>query len=251
MRVLIRAMYGQCERCLKHCTEFRAKKKKNHMNVTNIDGFTKVYSMASQILHLPNYCKLFKDFLVEELIFYKSPFDFHYGKCLVIGKLSRRDNLCYLQNISLACVDKNYCMKTGAVEIRLLPTSYRSNPGDLSSFRSLINGAYYEVHGETAFLPKDDAITAPITVAEMMINLRRNNLVFIDGTSDQIALQDIPSDACQFNEIAIQEDVERIRTSHVPVLQVHTMNEIDQAAELIQCNLQLRLLRTKRRSQHI
>ncbi|XP_055305115.1 uncharacterized protein LOC129569908 [Sitodiplosis mosellana] len=215
--------------------------------------------MASQILHLPVHCKLFKDFLVEELIFHKSPFDFHYGKCAVIGKLCRRDNLCYLQNISLSCFDRNYCIKTGAVEIRLLPTSYRSNPGDLSSFRGLINGAFYEVHGETAFLHKDAPVTAavPITIVEMMINLRMKYLVFTDGNSNScnssnqlFDLKDIPSDYCQLNETAILEDVKRFKTTHVPVLQVHTMNEIDQAEELIQCNLQLRLLRNKRHSKN-
>lgn len=202
--------------------------------------------MASQILHLPDHCKLFKDFLVEELIFYKSSFHFHYGNCSVIGKLCRRDNLCYLQNISLSCLNKMYCMKTGAVEIRLLPTGYRSNPGDLSSFRSLINGAFYEVHGETAFLRNDVPNAVPITVAEMMINQRMKHLSFPDGNSGNFDLQDIPSDSCQFDKNAIQSDIEQFQTIHIPALQVHTMNEIDQAEQLIQCNLQLRLLRNKR-----
>lgn len=209
--------------------------------------------MASQILHLPNHCKLFKDFLVEELIFYKSPFDFHYGNCAVIGKLCRRNNLCYLQNISLSCLDKNYCMRTGSVEIRLLPTCYRSNPGDLSSFRSLINGAFYEVHGETAFLCKDVSNSPPITTAELMISLRMKHLVFEDGTSNinssnqQFDVKDIPSECCQINEAAVIEELEQFKLSHIPVIQVHTMNEIDQAEELIQCNL---LLRNKRNSKN-
>lgn len=217
-----------------------------------IDGFSKVNSMASQLLHLPDYCKLFKDFLVEELIFHKSPFDFHYGKCSVIGKLCRRDNLCYLQNISLRCLDRNYCMKTGSVEIRLLPTSYRSNPGDYSSFRSLINGGFYEVHGETAFLRKVEPNSAPITVAEMMINQRMKHLIFTGGDScNHFDLKDIPSDSCQFNENSVHEDIERFKVTYVPVLQVHTMNELDQAEDLIQCNLKLRLLRNKRRNQNL
>lgn len=137
-------------------------------------------------------------------------------------------------------------MKTGAVEIRLLPTGYRSNPGDLSSFRSLINGAFYEVHGETAFLRNDVPNAVPITVAEMMINQRMKHLSFPDGNSGNFDLQDIPSDSCQFDKNAIQSDIEQFQTIHIPALQVHTMNEIDQAEQLIQCNLQLRLLRNKR-----
>lgn len=206
--------------------------------------------MASKILHLPDYCNLFKDFLVEELIFHESPFEFHFGKCLVIGKLCRRNNLCYLQNISLGCLDEEYRLKTGAVEILLLPTSYRSNPGDMSSFqRNLVNGSFYEIHGETAFIPQCESVdlaSSSINTLEMVIKLRINNLQFHESHGGY-DLRDIPAHSCDFNEIDVQRDVDEFQKNHVPAIQVHTMNEIDDAEALISTNLQLRLMRNQRR----
>lgn len=209
--------------------------------------------MASKLCHLPDYCNLFKEFLVEELIFYASPFSFHFGKCTVIGKLNIRDNFHYLQNISLSCMDKEYCLKTGTVEILLLPTNYRSNPSDLSSFRNLVNGTFYEVHGETAFTPKHktaDLNSLTVTTMEMIIKLRLNNLIFTESAGNYDA-KDISIESLgQVNESNLERDVKEFETMHVPAIQVHTMNEIDEAEKLIQTNLQLRRLRTKRRQEN-
>lgn len=206
--------------------------------------------MASKILHLPDYCNSFKDLLVEELIFHKSPYEFHYGKCSTVGKLGRRGNLCYLQNISLGCLDKSYCMRTGVVEILLLQTCYRSNPDDLSSFHHLVNGSFYEVHGETAFLNAHEPNSAPITVSEMIINQRKNNLKFTESIG-RFDLSTISDSIFELNETAIKHDIEHFARTYIPVLQVHTINEIDQAEELIQCNLQIRTFRNKRHINHI
>lgn len=209
--------------------------------------------MASKILHLPNYCKLFKDFLVEELIFYESPFEFHFGKCSVIGRLSIRDNLHYLQNISLYNLDKEYRLETGTVEILLLPTFYRSNPTDYSSFGYLVDGLFYEVHGETAFTPKNETMdlkSLTVNTKEMIIKLRMKNLLFAEEYEEfehydakDISMQSL----IQFNEDDVQRDVNEFEMNHLPAIQVHTMNEIDRAEKLIHTNLQLRLLRNKRR----
>lgn len=206
--------------------------------------------MASKILHLPDYCDLFKDFLVEELMFYESPFEFHFGKCSVIGRLSIRGNLHYLQNISLSCLDKEYRLKTGAVEILLLPTNYRSNPTDYSSFRHLVDGLFYQVHGETAFTPKKDKVdlkSLTVNTMEMTIKLRMKNLNFTESAGSYDAKEISMHSITQLNEDDVQRDVNEFEISHIPAIQVHTINEIDKAEELIHTNLQLRLLRNKRR----
>lgn len=209
--------------------------------------------MAQKLCHLPDYCKLFKEFLVEELIFYDSPFSFHFGKCSVIGKLSVRDNFHYLQNISLSCMDKEYRLKTGAVEILLLPTNYRSNPSDLSSFGSLVNGSLYEVHGETVFTPRDQTVdlsSLAVTTMEMVIKLRQNNLIFTESAGNYDA-RDISIESFgQVNDSDVERDVKEFEAMHVPAIYVHTMNEIDDAEKLIQTNFQLRRLRAKRRQEN-
>lgn len=201
--------------------------------------------MASRIFQLPTYCDLFKYFLIEELILYDSPFDFHHGKCSLIGKLSVRENLCYLQNISLSCLDREYRLDTGAAEILLLRTSYRSNPEATSSFPVLVNGAFYEVHGETVFSVKNESSQPTLTTAEMVIKLRRTHLHF--ASEIECGRPDIPANACEFDAKAIEKDVEAFAKSHEPAVLVHSMNEIDQGEELIQRNLQLRLIRDRRR----
>lgn len=209
--------------------------------------------MAQKLSHLPDYCNLFKEFLVEELIFYESPFSFHFGKCSVIGKLSIRDNIHYLQNISLSCVDKEYCLTTGTVEILLLPTNYRSNPSDLSSFSKLVNGSFYEVHGETAFTPKPQTVdlnAVTVTTMEMTIHFRQKNMIFTESVGDYDA-KEIPIEAFgQVNDSDVERDVKEFEALHVPAIQVHTMNEVDDAEKLIQTNLQLRRLRTERRQKN-
>lgn len=209
--------------------------------------------MALNLCHLPDYCDLFKAFLVEELIFYESPFSFHFGKCSVIGKLSIRDNFHYLQNISLNCMDKEYSLKTGTVEILLLPTNYRSNPTDLSSFRDLVNGSFYEVHGETAFTPKHKTIdlnSLTVTTMEMIIQLRLKNLILSESAGNLDA-KDISIESIgQVDDSTVEKDVKEFEAMHVPAIQVHTMNEIDDAENLIQTNLQLRRLRAKRQQEN-
>lgn len=209
--------------------------------------------MALNLCHLPDYCDLFKAFLVEELIFYESPFSFHFGKCSVIGKLSIRDNFHYLQNISLNCMDKEYSLKTGTVEILLLPTNYRSNPTDLSSFRDLVNGSFYEVHGETAFTSKHKTIdlnSLTVTTMEMIIQLRLKNLILSESAGNLDA-KDISIESIgQVDDSTIEKDVKEFEAMHVPAIQVHTMNEIDDAENLIQTNLQLRRLRAKRQQEN-
>lgn len=209
--------------------------------------------MAQKLCHLPDYCNLFTEFLVEELIFYESPFSFHFGKCSVIGKLSVRDNIHYLQNISLSCVDKEYCLKTGTVEILLLPTNYRSNPSDLSSFSKLVNGSFYEVHGETAFTPKQQTVdlnSATVTTMEMIIRFRQKHLIFTEsvGNYDEkdIAIESLG----QVNDTDVEGDVKEFEAMHVPAIQVHTINEVDEAEKLIQTNLHLRRLRSERRQKN-
>lgn len=204
--------------------------------------------MASKILHLPEYCKLFKEFLVEELIFYESPLVYHYGKCSVIGKLCQRNQSYYLQNISFVGLDKEYCLKTGAVEILLLPTNYRSNSGDVSSLQNLVNGSFYEVHGETVFFSlTNDPKPSVKTTEELIKNLRLKHLL-ITGDNSSTDDKIIPRGSCAFSETEVAADLEAIKKRYTPAIQVHTIREIGQAEELIQCNLQLRLMRKKRRS---
>lgn len=206
--------------------------------------------MASKIFHLPDYCDLFKDFLVEELAFYGSPFEFHHGKCSVIGKLSIRENLHYLQNISLSCLDEEYRLKTGSVEILLLPTNYRSNPSDMSSFRHLMDGLFYEIYGETAFTPKHDAAdlkSLTVNTKELIMKLRLKHLVFTESAINYEEEDISRSLFTQFNEAEVERDIGEFEMSHIPAIQVHTTNEVNKAEELIQTNLQMRLLRNQRR----
>lgn len=203
--------------------------------------------MASKILHLPDYCNVFKEFLVEELVFYESPLDLHHGKCSVIGRLHERNNLWYLQNITLNCVDKEYQLPSGAVEILLVPTNYHADGA--STFQNMVSGWFYEVHGETGFYSQSDGHQKPFTVAEMIIKLRIAHMTFNESMTDY-ELPDIPRNACTFDEAIVQRDIENIGKTFVPCIQVHTSNPIEHPVELLQTNLELRLLRQRRRQEN-
>lgn len=191
--------------------------------------------MASKILRLPDYSRSFKFFIVEELVFFESPFDFHYGKCSVIGKLFSRNDLWYLQNIALMCLGKEYCLKTGSIEILLLSTAYRKKAGDQTSLQNLINGSFYEVHGETVFWNTIDS--SSLTISEFITQLRIQHL----AVDEDFYLKEIPESSFQLDENDIKQYTEQFLETNIPAIQVRTINEIDKAEELIQSNLKLRL----------
>lgn len=206
--------------------------------------------MPSTILRLPKPCDIHENLLVEELVFCKSPLDYHYGKCSVIGKLVYDDGKYYLENIRLRCLDEKYRMKTASIRIRLLPVHTMS-----SSF----NGSFAEVHGETVFLRRSesDSNSQPFkrkqkssswkTTVDIINRMRSEFVQFNEETQGCRYGDDVidADDACQIDQIGIDEYLERFPNDHEPAIKLFTMEILDQAEELIECNLKLRIVMKK------
>lgn len=85
---------------------------------------------------------------------------------------------------------------------------------------------------------------------EMIIRFRQKNLIFSESVVDYDA-KDISTELLRkVYDSNVEQDVNEFEATHVPAIQVHTMNEIDEAEKLIQTNLQLRRLRTDRRQKN-
>lgn len=205
--------------------------------------------MASAILHLPKHCNIYQNLLVEELVFHKSPLNYHYGKCSVIGKLVYDEvfDKYFLENIRLRCLDKKYQMKTGAIRIRLL---VQSRPEQTSI------GSFAEVHGETGFVrPSESEFnlqTGKQNTVEMKTTvdfIKRMRIGFLKFNEETQGVRnsddDIDADTCQINQRGLDEFLETFPVNFEPVIKLFTINIIDQAEELIECNLKMRMVMRK------
>lgn len=193
--------------------------------------------MASKILKIPDYCDIFEFKLVEELSL-SDPLDLHYGKCTAIGKLACDETSYYLENIKLQFMKEEYQLPTGSVRIILLPVS---KPTEIKI------GACVEVHGEAAFWQTDlswdeRGNNLPKTTRDLIVYLRRKYIKFNDLDSQAILDEkEIPDDH-SLKDDDIKETMTQFTCSWKPAIHVYTMNIVDEAEELIHCNLKMRLL---------
>lgn len=196
--------------------------------------------MASKLIKLPDYCDTFEFKLVEELSL-SDPLDLHYGKCTVIGRLARNHKFYYLENILLKFMNEEYQLPTGCVRVVLLPVSKPNN---------FIAGAMAEVHGEAAFWRNDldwdeRGNSLPKTTRDLIVDQRKHHIKFNDLDSQAIVDEkEIPANGC-LKDDDIRGSMTLFRNMWSPAIQVFTMNIVNEAEELIHCNLKMRMLRKK------
>lgn len=195
--------------------------------------------MASKILKIPDYCDIFEFKLVDELSL-SDPLDFHYGKCTAIGRLARDETSYYLENIQLKFMSEEYQLATGSVQVFLLPSSKPNN---------LVTGAFAEVHGEAAFWRSDldweeRGHNLPKTTRDLIVDQRRHHITFDEFDSQAIVdAKEIPSKCLKNDDMNIT--LEQFKRIWKPSIHVYTINIVNDAEELIHCNLKTRLLRRK------
>lgn len=193
-----------------------------------------------KILKIPDYCDNFEFKLVEELSL-SDPLDLHYGKCTVIGRLACDAKSHYLENIQLKFMSKEYQLPTGSVRVFLLPDSKLDN---------FVSGAYAEVHGEAAFWRTDlcwneRGKDLPKTTRDLIVDMRRHHIKFNDLDSQAILdAKEIPPDGCLTDD-DVKSRMEQFKSIWKPAIHVYTINIVNEAEELIHCNLKMRLLRKK------
>lgn len=195
--------------------------------------------MATKLLKIPDYCEIFEFKLVEEL-YLSDPLDIHFGKCTVIGRLARDETFYYLENIQLKFMNKEYQLSTGFVRLILLPVI---KPNNFSV------GAFAEVHGEAVFWRSDLGWNElgpnlPKSTRDLIVDQRRHHIKLNDLDSQMILdAKEIPA-SC-LNDHDTKFAMEQFKLTWKPAIHVFTINIVDEAEELIHCNLKMRLLRKK------
>ncbi|KAL7744304.1 hypothetical protein ACLKA6_001697 [Drosophila palustris] len=165
---------------------------------------------------LPKYCDFFKFLLVEELSLEPDYRQLHYGKCAVVGRLSAIPDYFSLENVTVPHLPSDYKLPTGAVSLLLLNFTY-----DKANDQSLAHGSYCIVRGEIVLCNVQKANSDVLTTR----GLHEHLLLLGD------------------NEVAHSQFLEQIHTTHKPALNVWHTRRIDQAEELIQRQLEIRLFK--------
>ncbi|EDW68415.1 protein modigliani [Drosophila virilis] len=165
--------------------------------------------------HLPKYCDFFKHLLVEELVLEPDYRQIHYGKCAVIGRLCAIPDYFKLENVTVPHLPSDYRLPTGAVSLLLLNFTY-----DSPSVESLAHAGYCIVRGEV-----------------VLCNVQKPN-------SPTLTTRGLHEQLLQLgnNEQLRSALLEKVQQTHRPALSVWHTNRIDQAEELIQRRLEIRLL---------
>lgn len=194
---------------------------------------------------IPNYCDVYKSILVEEICLIPNPIKLHYGKCSVIGKLVLDAERYYLQNIRLSFLDRKHQLRTGEIRVLLLP-SIRDRPLPVNQF--------VEVFGETVLWACEhqfnqnkvqDDIILPTTSKDLMLSIRDKQYQLEQSHSlperEPTGMDD--DNMHPSVKMTLRDELNMFEEKYVPAIQIHSFNVIDQAEELIRCNLEIRLIK--------
>lgn len=179
------------------------------------------------------------------------PARMHYGKCMVIGKLVMEDFRYYLQNVQLKCLGDDHQLPTGSIRILLLTSTTDTGPFPI--------GHFAEVFGEAVLWdttqPSVDRIArqidyvAPKTACELMQMLRNRQMELEQerglAPRPPTGMSDKSMNSTVKSKLRLQMD--EMRSRYEPAIKCYRVNAIDQAEELIACQLELRLVNQMRR----
>ncbi|KAM7360059.1 modigliani [Cochliomyia hominivorax] len=169
----------------------------------------------NDIEDFPKYCDYCKFFLIEELCLEDDYRLLHYGKCSVIGKIHKAPgNDVLLENVRVTNLPNEYSLPEGTLSLHLLTSSYFGN--------QLQNKKYVEITGELVLFninnPQDNYPT-PLTSK---------------GIREQLYATK--------NEEEHNKLLKYFQNNYKPAIKVWFVQQINRAGDLIQRNLELRML---------
>lgn len=193
----------------------------------------------AKLLSLPKYCDTYRFFLVEELLFVRSPLDYHHGKCSVIGAVVFKDGNYYLENICLRAIGKEYQIPSGSLRILLLLDKVLEDKC-INSFAEVNGEAVFwrsadDTNTHLAAMPKTTVDLIKMTRSMHFRPAKENNEVQFDADH-------INKEECVYDEDKIKQYLGDFDREYVHAVKVHTLNIIDIADELMYGNLKLRRL---------
>lgn len=200
---------------------------------------------------IPTYCEYYKNLLVEEIHFLPNPIKLHYGKCAVIGRLILDQRKYYIENVKLNFLDDKCRLQTGDIRVLLLPST---------ETEAMPIGCLVEIHGETvAWLADEefarnkvqDDIPVPTTSKDLILHIRDMQHQLEQAKSLPLRQPTGMNDKSMNSSVkmALRKELSEMEKNYVPAIRVVTCKCIDQAEELIHCNLELRLIRQMQQQQ--
>lgn len=188
----------------------------------------------------PVYCDVYKHLLVEELYYISSPLKLHYGKCAVIGKLTFVNHRYLLENIQLPCFDKAHSLRTGAISVLIIPRHDMPLP---------LANQYVEVFGEAVLANRDaESVAGTPTTSAFLIQ----NLISMRTRQEDEHARRHPNNADDSTlkatiQLAVEQEVDAIRAKYQPAIYLRSFKLINEADEVILCNLELREMQSAKR----
>lgn len=211
--------------------------------------------MAANIhFNIPAYCDIYKPLLVEEIYYLASPTNLHHGMCSVIGKITFKDDRYLLQNVKLSSMDKAYQLPTGAINVLIIPLQEAYPPLPIDQF--------VEIFGETILWARDqNAIristgdcqerSLPITSAFLVRQLRQAQIE-LEAARGLPAREPTGMNDKSMNstiKLALRKRIDDMRKKYEPAIYLDSFKIIDEADEVITCNLELRAVQIKKQKQ--
>lgn len=207
-------------------------------------------SETNKNFNIPVFCDHYKHLLVEELVYSPNPAYLHYGKCSVIGKIAFENGKYLLQNIKLSCLDEAYRLPTGAINILVLPPKRNDDLLPVGQFVEVFGEIILWDHRISYDLPKwHENNSLPETPCSLILHVREKQIQLEkdkglparnpSGMNDQSMHSSV--------KMALKKELHDLKERYEPAIQLHSFKVIDQAEELITCNLELRAVQIKKR----
>lgn len=200
--------------------------------------------------NIPVYCDYYKQLLVEELVYSENPAYLHYGKCSVIGKIAFEDGRYLLQNIKLSSLDEVYRLPTGAINILVVPPKRGDDFIPVGQFVEVIGEIILWDHRISYDLPKwHENNSLPETPCSLIMQIRAKQIQLEKEKGLPARNPSGMNDRSMHSAVrmALKKELHDVKERYEPAIQLHSFKVIDQADELITCNLELRAVQIKKR----
>ncbi|TMW49300.1 hypothetical protein DOY81_005600 [Sarcophaga bullata] len=166
---------------------------------------------------LPKYSDFCKFLLVEELCLEEDYRRLHYGKCTIIGKIRNWSNSSFqLENVRVKNLSNEYTLPEGTLSIRLLTFSYFGT--------KLTDSKYVEICGEVVLYNTKEP------------EANHQTLLTSRGIAEQVALTKTTDNKANLKLLKHYQE------HYKPAIKLWFVQQINRAEDLIQRNLELRML---------
>ncbi|XP_065094519.1 uncharacterized protein LOC135715503 [Ochlerotatus camptorhynchus] len=168
------------------------------------------------VLEIPSFCEHYEPLLVEEVTLASHPTSVHYGKCAIIGYLRERSNC--LESLMVPGLSQELQIPDSSWSLQLCFDNY---------FGQVPRNCCVRIYGSVQLRgPSDSSFNSSKDLICYLLDLqddaKRQNMNVADTAN------------------RIQEAKQSMANNYIPILDVQGCERVEQARELIGCNLRLK-----------